>query len=752
MITMVRLFLATLLLAPTLSEAREIAVRSGEHADFSRLVIYTDTNDVAEFNQTPKGYVLSTKDPSNTFNTKRVFEKIPRTRISAVFSAQDGSLKIIADCDCHAKTERLPSGPYVIDIFDGPSGKNPETLVAHSKRDAPAQSPATSLTPSAVRLGLPIGQTSSDKPEEASTKDTIAERPSKDADEAAAVQTTDRLTEDTLLAQLSRAAAQGLVSTSVDQLLPVADTDAPGLTSAEPPDVPAPETVLVTPDDHIAIQTAVDREANSNLGHTMVTENGVRCLDADAFAIAHWATNEGRELDFSSQRAELFGEFDRLNETALNRLVRNQIYLTLGAEALSYLSAFPNEISEHAVLIAMAEVMDQGESSHSEFLAPQLICDGEVALWAVLAQPALRAGTEINSSGVLRAFSALPTHLRTHLGPLLVEKFLSGADRATAHEINQVLERTQSEDLHPPSLSNARLQVLEGDKHRGLQQLENIINADVDTAAEAMLLNVDTLIASDEGIPERTLELLSTLAYENRATEIGSQLAHAELRALAHVGRIEQAFDAYQALESPDFEARAQLLATLAQALTEKASDAVFLRFALFPDRWTDATNSARFAIAQRLSRLGFAEPAKQMVLLDQQPPDKNERILIARSALTEGRPEVALGYLAGLDSPDALELRAASLSGLGRHEDAAELFAILQKPDATLSELWRSGTWAALGRSPNETLAATASLVSSSDAQLADATTLSAYQSLLTASAGARTTLDRLLAEFPTP
>ena len=114
--------------------AQGYQVRSGEHANFSRLVILYPETPEWEYGRVEGGYELRTSDVVAEYDLESVFDLIPRDRISSVEVRKDSHLFISVPCNCHSDVFEIRQG-LVIDIKDGsPSAfsrfenKFPETI------------------------------------------------------------------------------------------------------------------------------------------------------------------------------------------------------------------------------------------------------------------------------------------------------------------------------------------------------------------------------------------------------------------------------------------------------------------------------------------------------------------------------------------------------------------------------------------------------------------------------------------------
>lgn len=109
---------------PAALNAQDIVVRSGEHADFSRLVFQTPEPTDWRFSRVNGGYEFRSDEVDTVFDVSRVFDFIPRSRIQNITSKNGGHLFLRVSCDCHADAFELRAGRIVLDIKDGPPDDN----------------------------------------------------------------------------------------------------------------------------------------------------------------------------------------------------------------------------------------------------------------------------------------------------------------------------------------------------------------------------------------------------------------------------------------------------------------------------------------------------------------------------------------------------------------------------------------------------------------------------------------------------
>ena len=401
-----------IILIPGFSHAEPVAVRSGEHGEFSRLVIYNQNPVAWDFGRVEGGFELRLARPEIAFDLDRAFDLIPRTRIAGLQDLGDGRLKITADCECHAKAFVAGGGQVVIDIVSGVSRGDSDPYNAYL--DDPIQiqpakhpdGPAKSL--SVARLGLPLFPSRSPPnaltvdrfaasiktgiPESETSEDDLGNGINNGGSDGAFPKPVDRVrsTELALIEQIGRAAAQGLIDADLthfeDQ---VANATEPQIQhpgpSEEPPISPDPVKPLDA-NDHIAVQTSIDRETTAQQSVVLSTQEGADCFLDEDYSVSAWGGDVEDGADLSKFKPGLLGEFDRPDPDLVNQYIRHLIYLTFGAEARAVARQFRTVVRSYEAIIQMAEIVDHHHVRNAEALAPQMGCDGNTALWAALAQ------------------------------------------------------------------------------------------------------------------------------------------------------------------------------------------------------------------------------------------------------------------------------------------------------------------------------------------------------------------------------
>jgi hypothetical protein len=132
---------AALLMPPSGAiSAQTVRVTSGEHADFTRIVLQSAS--ALSWDVTPEGRERRIQVAAETldFDPAEIFRLIPRTRVSDLRRVQDG-LALTLNCDCDLRISEPRRGVVVLDIHDT---TEPQTRPPGA---APCAGPAAATSP-----------------------------------------------------------------------------------------------------------------------------------------------------------------------------------------------------------------------------------------------------------------------------------------------------------------------------------------------------------------------------------------------------------------------------------------------------------------------------------------------------------------------------------------------------------------------------------------------------------------------------
>ena len=607
------LALAVALLSAGAASAQEVRVRSGEHADFSRLVLYLP--EPADIRTEPgEGAFEAAFDRDWGFDLGEVFRLIPRDRIAGATAPEPGHLRLDLACDCPVDVERLSDTIYKIDVSEPAEDTMQATVPpaideTGSDPEPSAVPPLPAMMPEMPTALLPGGLRKPFEPP--------ADEPTPRSDSVA----TPRARE-TLVGQVARAASQGLVE--ADITLP--ESPAEGAAHEEPSEPadeaiaeaePAQQSAPPSDDQHVAVRTSIDRDMGLN-AHTAIGEvTGGPCLDPSLFDVAAWLP-ESPGAGISAKRAGVIGEFDAADPEAVATLARAYIALSFGAEASAVLSGFGVEVPDADVLHAMADIVDGHGTDRPGRLRGQLDCPTSGALWAALALPQLPEG-EIDASHVVMAFSALPVHLRRHLGPDLAERFLDRGDSDTAAALRNAIARAPDGDGAGAELLDVRLDLDAGRDAAADDRLAAIVERTEGRSAEAVTLLIERRLAAGERVDDALVASAASLARELKGTEAAARLTELEIAVRTARREIDLALDLLaraSAAETVTQETAAALRGGAYSAAADSLDDARFLILAVGADEALGRTPeemAARLVVGERLAALGLVDHAREL-------------------------------------------------------------------------------------------------------------------------------------------
>ena len=747
--------LTVLALAASPALAQEIPVRAGEHGAFTRLVL--SLPDGAQWSldaRTDPVRPTVTVAGAAGFDTSQTFDRIDRRRIAAVTAgATPDALQIDLGCDCTTRSFTM-DGLLVLDILGTPG----DGTIRTAEESAPSRTaprPGTASAPLSGARDIFSAVTFDGLPRLGPRRDmsagalVAADRPALPAAETAS-DAAGGEDDPPSPANLQRMLAEGLADAATAGLLT-------GALNATPD--PAPKTTAAAENPLAASRqddlaaTLIERLGTAGTDGRVVV-GGDGCVPPDTLRIETWAAGDDPYPAISEARQRLFGEFDRLDQTAVLDLARTYLHFGFGAEARDTLRLVPDLMNPD--LVTLSRIID-GEPDRAGRFARQTDCPGPVAMWAVLGQPQLPAGTQLDTRAILQAFDVLPRHLQRDIGPRLAQRMADAGETDVARNLLNRVTRAGDGDSDLVLLGNARLDLEEGKTDAARDVLTELAARAGPATAEAVVTKVDLAHGDDEALPDGYAELTAALAAEHRGTEEGGALWLAHQRTLL----ASSAFDAAFA-ELVDATANRPDLSgsTIGQAvdetfdrLTRDGSDLTFTKHALAQtDLMSRIDRPDLFlGMAKRLLDLGFA--AATLDALDRSTANRpSERTVRAEALLALGRPADAEAALVGVETAEADAARARARLELGDPAFASATFDSLGQTGAATRAAWLAGDWQAVADTGQGTLADVARLLQIPAPDISPEPTLAGAGALADTSRDMRQTLSALLTETRIP
>ncbi len=764
----------TLACAP--AQAETLAVRSGEHDGFTRIVVDLPEGTGWALGRSDSGYELRLDRRDVDFDLRRAFAPIPRDRIADMVPAPGGGrLMLVVPCECHAAAFATASGAVAVDVRTGAPGAGaahedplapfPDTVQqgaappplptggagdpapaasasllptgGQARPDGPQASPEGFSRPAIPPVQvLPLGRPAAlPDPDFALAGDTFAPARSDRMEDLKAE------AQGLLLEQLSRAASQGLVH--VDLNLPPANGAGEDADKTIADSPPLPDMFGTA--EPLRVRTSVETVPDGSNDSPPQTAEGQACPPESSFALASWTTEALAASQIADARTALLGEFDRPDPDAVRALARLYIALSMGPEAIATLRAFDQE---DEILFAMARILEGQAVDHPETFAGFADCEGPVALWAALAAPEPGAVPVFDTEAILSGFQSYPDAVRRALAPDLVTFFLERGDHEAVRILSNAMSRTVPENLAVAELIEARLAQAEGRPDPD-PTVDALVLSNDPLAPQATLSVIEARLAAGQVVPERLASHAEALAFANAGTPVSAELAAAAALSWASLGAFPQAQETLdRSLADLGPELRVRALTRYARMLTEKADDASFLRQYFSRREWMAAATigaQGSLQVARRLSDLGFDAEAVSLVT-DSVASEETAQVVLARGYLALGLPGAGSPPPSGLPA-EALVARARADERAGKAEVAIdELAAAGMQEEASLTA-WRAGSWDRAESLVSGVRRRALDLSAAPDARPDEAAPLAAAQALIERSRDLRGVFDEVLA-----
>ena len=710
--------------------AQSIPVQTGEHADFTRVVLRIDPLATWTAGRTEDGYGVAV-DGAADYDIGDFYRIIPRDRIEEVrVDRTRGSLLFTVGCECHLSAFLDRPDILVIDIKDGLRPDSPfDTALFDGSTDTEGPALDLALIPRPI-VALPqAGPRSLDPLDPAR----LAERQA-DRDRLAAL-------ENSMAESLARATSQGLLTLRTD----IAD-DAP--TAPVRPEPVADDPPAETPArPGLIARTSVDSGLDGLFGDGRILAEALSCWPDTLVDLQTWGTEEPFDQQIARARSALTGEFDTVNEAAVLALARLNLYFGFGREAAQTLTLDTARSRDQLAAEALAQVVDDDPLTVTD-LRDQALCPGPVALWAVLSRTVEDQHPQTDAQAVALAFRQLPLHLQSHLAPRLAVRLTALGEP----DLAESLLTPSLEDLSTKpeaTLALSEISRATGEVDRASAALEDLAGNVANAGPAAILALLDLTLAEGTPIAADTIALAEATLFEHRDTSLAPALADAIIRADTASDAFAKALDQLAAAEDLlTDENRLALRNTVFADGTARASDTAFLDL-VFSNPLDGLDPAVQNGLADRLLDLGFAERAYDLL---RGPaigePMGERRYLRARTAMALGRPAEAEAHLAGITTDRANRILQLGPTG----QPVAAMTDPGDPPDESLED-WRAGNWAGLARGPDPLLqdVSTRLLGGGNVPPDLDAP-LATGRELVSQATATREALDALLNRFETP
>ncbi len=483
---------------------------------------------------------------------------------------------------------------------------------------------------------------------------------------------------------------------------------------------------------------------------------------------------EGRKHDDASAlsrlRANITGEFDKIDPEKFTALVRFQISRRLGVEAAALLHSHPGIARHQDILLDMASLVEGGGMSSNGMLRQFIHCPDDAGVWALAAQSIAHAQGLMIPDGLAQTFSKMPGGLRHILGPIIVEGLVEHGKLRMAGKIIAMTARAPGSEGDRFQLARAKLNLKRRKWNAGLEILEKIAKTRTPSAPEAMALVLETRLETGLDIPPHIVDLAQALAFQTRFTKIGRRLKRAEILTRAHAQHQEQAFEeVLHEKQIGNFDERltTNIIAGIFLSFDPKKRSSAELARVYFRYRHLLTSDPGMDDARRHLAMVLYsALPATTLKLLD---PLKNRQVpadilLKARAFLENDQPRQAIVALNGLNSAPAQEIRRQAFERMGRYDEALDQSLKHAPQNETVQQTaWRAGRWDIV-KNAHDKLSRDAARYLAGTGDSRDGSVLARHlrppqklrlsklRKILKDSQESRRQIDQLLKKYPTP
>lgn len=635
-------------LTAALAQDVTVPVRTGEHAQYTRLAIPMPEDAVWTVRREGRRAFIDVAGLALRFDVSQSFTRIPRTRLSNL-RARESQLELVLNCDCALRVaEDLPQ-LLVLDIVSTPGA----SAGANSGPDMPDQAvPGRDIAGLAQQAGRGLAAQIRSQPISAANRtDLVAQLfpirlPDMPADldtPAGAENPLDARPAMDGAAALGQAISQAVGHGLLAPALPwpprdrrVEDADDPAPIG---PDASVPNDLAWA---QISVADSVGR-ARASLGARTPGDTERTCPARSEYHVGEW--HDKVEQSPLIALADLLSETEKPDPAAVEAAAKRLIYWGFGAEAALVLSLAPVQTPAHALLLGLAELVDKPERViEGRGLQELASCDPNGAFWAALAILPAQLPADFPISSAVQGAGALPAHLRLHLGPYLSQHLLLQGHEAESVALDSVLQRAR--DIMPARDAGADEASATTTPSKDRQAEEFVSVAIPETL-------LDTLrIANQSGaaLPETTVEEIAAQVFILRGTAQGADMALGFAKALARMQDFSRAFEVATSRDlALPLEHQSLARDALFRELASTQSDQVFLEYLFAHDPWAaPPTPETTARIAARLEALGLNDAARDLELARAALSDAQSAQVARASAEMEQANSVTIPRQAG--------------------------------------------------------------------------------------------------------
>lgn len=643
--------------------AQTITIQTGEHEDFSRVVMRIPSGASWSLVRTASGFGVNITT-AKIFDISNFWEKIPRTRILDVSPGSTNSqLNFVVGCECGLDAFLVSPTYLVVDIHDDTDinadfkqiltkrivlQEVPEGGVSSSENDnklfdgygnftAPSLDFSVDVQGNTAVNILPKIWNLNAVLKNYDMRSLIYKLPSHATLKNLSILSESILiVENDIIEDLTNTVNQDLLLSSVDVInsreIIQSESAQSGFILSVDDEVNNNKVII----PGLLVETVIERDKNLINRNLDQNKNDISCYPDSYFDLPNW----GSDKSFFSQISEARNVISQKSDSSLedNVLLLSKIYVYFGfgleAQQVFEIDGILNQ--QRIAVNYIAQILDN-EVVNLIAPASQVGCSGPVSLWAFLGKENGSSDITINRNAIIFHFKSLPIQIRTILRQRVVESFLALGDINAAE---QVIDSSFSfkEENNEYVISKANVSMENDDFDSVVINLTEMAETNTRMTPDVVLDLVNASVSAGSSMPDEIFELVRVHRFEQGESQISIDLAKSEFRARLNDKEFDIAMDVLRDISNlisdEDF---IVLINSYASEMISSGSDSEFLNFSLsnFSTGFYSITQNM---ISEKLIKLNFIDAAEQF-LKDEisGPAAVDRRYLRAEIALRKG-------------------------------------------------------------------------------------------------------------------
>ncbi|NDR57451.1 hypothetical protein [Aliiruegeria sabulilitoris] len=504
--------------------AERVTVYSGEHEEFSRVVLSFGQEIQWTKQKTRDGYEIKFDREGLNIDTGQVFEKIPKDRLQTIRYDEEISSLIITVAPKVSLEEFLLGDKTLVMDFKNIPAEKPTEVSKSVSAAFPLGRPDLFNQEASFRIAEPSnGQTQTSRADHASSDR----------------QSIPHSIYNELRAEVENANALGVVGVARPG----------GEHGVNDQTAQARTGYLAESSSHLSVHPGWQGDMLAAVMQETAQELIPTCFQQDRLDIASWSSDAKPEMTISETRSFPDAGLDELSDADVETLVKTYVSLGLGVEAIAIIKEFDLRVEGRELYLEMASIIDELERDKSSLFQGLGECDGPSALWAALATGEYKQAENFDYNSIQNWFMKLPTNLRELLGPRLSEFLWRHGEQVLFDAVHAATERVGDAESLDWWIVEGKRKTRSGDYFGGGSIFKESLPTSDDRAMVVMaeVLKTNGILGNHN---RDDLELGEAILFEGKATEPPSNLLEELALGWFSVGNYGAAWNSWHRAES----------------------------------------------------------------------------------------------------------------------------------------------------------------------------------------------------------